>query len=853
MISTRFKWLTIIVIWGMIFMAVPVAKTEKYQAAAAAAADTGYTRSLVSEVKFIDASEQSYVASPSLVRLDDGTLLVSHDYFGPKSPKKTTSVYRSSDNGATWTAAATLSGIMWATLFKHEDAVYLLGASGPMESIVIRKSTDGGNTWTVSSDENSGLLFPGGASLPSAYHTAPTPVLKANGRIYKAYESNSPYVWPENFKALVISAPDDADLLRADNWTITNEIAYSPSWTPSSWGSTDPGWLEGNTVLAPNGEIWDVLRFNSAPMVDKAAIVKVSADNGSVSFDPATGFIDFPGGMSKFSIRYDEASGLYLSLVNNSTYPSKPRQRNVLSFYASSDLRKWDYVRTLITDDSGLSMLDSIDKVGFQYVDWQIDGNDILFLSRTSYGGADDYHNSNRITFHRLHNFRSYLDSPKGYWKFDEASGSSAADSSAIGAVYGAVQASVYGALWSQGYIGGALTFDGVDDYVDLGSGMAERLDGSAAITIAGWLNAASLPASGQDGNWLFGAPAGSGKTGAELLMHGSHIRVGGRSKPGEPYRYKDFAFSSVGEWHHAAAVLDFGNDEIRLFLDGVEQVPVQNGHIPFQSSVYRPVSSPSSATIGRSPAGGGYFHGMLDEIKVYGKALAPGEIVSLAYDGLEGYWTFDEPGGTAAMDVSRYGRGAKIMGAVREEDGHGLRLDGTVDHMDLGYDIGMALRGAPGITVAGWVEARAIANYTAHWLFGTRINGSTAGAEVLVYGNAIRVAGRSVSSDSYRYKEFAYPAGEERHHIVAILDYAGNRIALYVDGVEQTPIGGTVNFGSRAYERMLPAQRDSIGKNPAGTDTGFLAGTIDNLMIFSKPLTAAQVGHLYRQQMAEQ
>ncbi|MDF2714359.1 MAG: hypothetical protein K0R28_1284, partial [Paenibacillus sp.] len=56
-----------------------------------------------------------------------------------------------------------------------------------------------------------------------------------------------------------------------------------------------------------------------------------------------------------------------------------------------------------------------------------------------------------------------------------------------------------------------------------------------------------------------------------------------------------------------------------------------------------------------------------------------------------------------------------------------------------------------------------------------------------------------------------------------------------------------------RAYERMLPTQRDSIGQNPAGTDTGFLAGTIDNLMIFSKPLTAAQVGHLYRQQVAEQ
>ncbi|MDF2663295.1 MAG: glycosyl hydrolase [Paenibacillus sp.] len=855
MIRAPFKWLAIIVVWGLIFMAVPVARTDKFQAAAASADGTGYAQTVVSEVKFIDASGQSYLASPSLVRLDDGTLLASHDYFGPNAPKKTTSVYRSSDNGSTWTAAATLNGIMWATLFKHGEVVYLLGTSGPMESIVIRRSADGGVTWTTAADSASGLLFPGGTNMPSAYHTAPTPVLKANGRIYKAFESNTPYVWPENFKALVISAPDDADLLDAANWTITNEIAYDPSWTPSSWGSTDPGWLEGNAVQAPNGEIWNVLRFNSAPMVDKAAIVKVSADHAAVSFDPATGFIDLPGGMSKFGIRYDEGSGLYLSLVNDSTYPSKPRQRNVLSLYASADLRHWELVRRLITDDSGLSMLDSIDKVGFQYVDWQIDGDDLVYLSRTSYGGADDYHNSNRITLHRLTGFRSLLDSPAGYWKLDENGGSVATDSSVYGNVYGAV----YGASWSPGYIGSALSFDGVDDYVDLGRSMTGRLDGAAALTIAGWFKASTLPASGQDGNWLFGTAIGPGLAGAEAYMHGNYIRIGGRSVSGESYRYKDFAFSSAGEWHHAAAVLDFAKDEIRLFLDGEERRPVQPGAVGFESPVYEPSPSGSSDAIGRSPADGGHFHGMLDEIKLYGKALAPAEVRSLAYDGLEGYWTFDGPDGPHALDASKYGRDAKVMGASRDageqvasgeqSQDKALRLDGTVDYVDLGYDVGMALRGSAGITVAGWVEAKALANSTAHWLFGTRINGTAAGAEVLIYGNAVRVAGRSSVADGYRYKEFAYPDGEERHHLVAILDYAGNRIALYVDGVEQTALSGTANFGSRTYARMLPTQRDAIGKNPAGTDTGFLAGVIDDVMVFSKPLTSVQVEHLYRVQ----
>lgn len=830
-------------------MTVPVAGTEKYRADAAQADEAAYTQTLVSEVKAIDASEQSYVASPSLVRVDAGTLLASHDYFGPNSPKKTTSVYRSTDDGATWTPVATLDGIMWATLFKQGDAVYLLGTSGPMESIVIRKSEDGGFTWTTPADSASGLLFPGGANAPSAYHTAPTPVLKANGRLYKTFESNTPYVWPENFKALVISAPEGADLLDAANWTITNEIAYDPSWTPSSWGSTDPGWLEGNMVQAPNGEIWDMLRFNSAPMVDKAAVVRVSADNAAVSFDPGSGWLDFPGGMSKFTIRYDEESGLYLSLVNNNTYPVKPRQRNVLSLYASADLRRWDFVKTLIVDDSGLSMPDSIDKVGFQYVDWIIDGDDILYLSRTSYGGADDYHNSNLITFHRLDGFRRLLDAPKGYWRLDEASGADVFDSSPGETVDGAV----YGAVRTEGFIGGGLDFDGGGSYVALNGSLADRLDGSAAVTIAGWIKAASVPAAGQDGNWLFGTSAGPGAAGAEVYMHGAHLRVGGRSAAGESYRYKDFPFASVNEWHHVAAVLDFAGNRIRLLVDGVEQEPVQPGPAAFSSSAYRPAAGGAADTIGRSPNGDGYFHGRLDEIKVYGKALSPVEVTNLVYDGLEAYWTFDEPAGAPAYDASAYGRTAKAMGASRQADGRGLLLDGTVDYVDLGYGMAMALRGAPGITVAGWLEVNALANSTAHWLFGTRIHGAAAGMEVLVYGDAIRVAGRSSVADGYRYKQFAYPDGKLRHHIAAILDYTGNRIALYVDGVEQTAVSGAAGFGSATYDRLLPSQRDALGKNPSGAETGFLAGVIDNVMVFSKPMTAEQVAHLYREQSRPQ
>ncbi len=43
--------------------------------------------------------------------------------------------------------------------------------------------------------------------------------------------------------------------------------------------------------------------------------------------------------------------------------------------------------------------------VGFQYVDWLFDGNDIIAVSRTAFNGARNYHDANHLTFHRVRDF----------------------------------------------------------------------------------------------------------------------------------------------------------------------------------------------------------------------------------------------------------------------------------------------------------------------------------------------------------------------------------------------------------------------------------------------------------------
>ena len=48
-------------------------------------------------------------------------------------------------------------------------------------------------------------------------------------------------------------------------------------------------------------------------------------------------------------------------------------------------------------------------EVGFQYIFFLIDGDDILYLSRTSINGARNFHDANHQTFHRIRAFRQYL------------------------------------------------------------------------------------------------------------------------------------------------------------------------------------------------------------------------------------------------------------------------------------------------------------------------------------------------------------------------------------------------------------------------------------------------------------
>ena len=340
-------------------------------------------------IDYSPAKSRKYIGSPSLAVLPNGHYIASHDFFGPGTKYNRTAVFRSKDAGKTWEKLTAFDGQFWSTLFVHKRALYIVGTSSQNGYAIIRCSTDGGLTWSIPKDRNTGLLIAQGE-----YHCAPVPVVVHKGRIWRAMEDrNPPKGWGTNFRSFVMSAPVDADLLKAESWTMSNRLRFDQAWPGRAW-------LEGNIVITPENKLVNILRVEYED-AEIAAIVRISENGKLVSFDPEKDFIDFFGGSNKFAIRYDRLTKRYWSLVNKQRNPTA--YRNILTLVSSGDLRNWR-VESVI-----LRHYDS-EKHAFQYIDWLFEGNDIIAVSRTAYddglGGAHRAHDANYLTFHRINNFR---------------------------------------------------------------------------------------------------------------------------------------------------------------------------------------------------------------------------------------------------------------------------------------------------------------------------------------------------------------------------------------------------------------------------------------------------------------
>lgn len=340
------------------------------------------------------------LCSPCLLMLPSGALLATMDLFAPGAPQNLTLLFRSDDRGRNWRYVADLFPCYWGTLFLHGGRLYMLACSTEYGDVLIGASDDGGYTWTPPTH-----LFSGSSSALSAgWQRTPMPIVRTHGRLFFSVDYGA---WRQGGHSVgMLSVPEDADLLDSRNWACSDLIAYDPSWPGAPQGKSN-GLLEGNLVMGKDGKLLDILRIELTPCSPSHGIaVALEADperpEAALVFHR---FLDMPSGSnSKSHVLPDPVSGKYVAIGNICVDPATPGQRNVLALQVSENLYDWRVAKVLLDYRQ-----ESPGKVGFQYISFLIDGDDLLYLSRTSLNGSRNFHDANYSTFHVVDGFRRYL------------------------------------------------------------------------------------------------------------------------------------------------------------------------------------------------------------------------------------------------------------------------------------------------------------------------------------------------------------------------------------------------------------------------------------------------------------
>ena len=382
----------------------------------------------------------------------------------------------------------------------------------------------------------------------------------------------------------------------------------------------------------------------------------------------------------------------------------------------------------------------------------------------------------------------------------------------------------------------GAYRFDGVDDYIELKS--PESLK-PIQYTIAGWIN---MDRRADKSSFLYIAGWGSeggynlrvSNSGILQLVHNGITAAVGRTA------------MNLNQWYHIAGTYD-GTEGI-VYIDGIAD------GFETMGAYTEPTGT---ARIGSMGEGGFFFSGLMDGIQIYNRALSAQEVANLP----------DEDGDRIPDVMDNCPNDANLVQEDTDNDGIGDACDNCPDgtvvsgatwnatggyggsgtyNFDVAGDYISVANGSStsiqdNISISFWLRVdqfdtyyalrpiskssgTADANYV-FYLFG---NYSGNGAQGVIQWFANRGGEWGTVSGSYRITNLStwYHVGWTYNSAI------GGQ--LYINGVAQSVLVGSGVLGK------------SNASLEFGADTKALNGSMDELMIFNRSLTANQILNIY-------
>ena len=448
-----------------------------------------------------------------------------------------------------------------------------------------------------------------------------------------------------------------------------------------------------------------------------------------------------------------------------------------------------------------------------------------------------------------------------GHWKFDETSGTTAYDISGnanngthVGTL--AISSNVPTTHFSTR----SVDFSG-DDYVTVGD--LELTSG----TVSMWIRPSAVTAG--DENRLFSQTDSSTAEGGALGVGITGQGNGALSVwDGAAWNnISDTSAIAVNTWTHVAVTYQGAGGNVNAFING--QLQPQTATSDFDFDGY-------TAAIGAKfrLLHGNHWSGQVDEVRVYSSTLTGAAILALANTGppasmvsaelntiptfefpstggLVGHWKFDEIAGTTAADSSGNGNdgthtnsptiSTTLPSAMNTSNVRSLSFDGSDDYVKSTTE---AFKFTTDFTVSVWAKAdtqKKWARIVDYSTFSSPRNGW--------------FLGWNDSNQIYEWRLDDVGGGDgtvvsgtitlgQWYHLTGVYSKTEETYTLYVNGAS---VDSATTSGTQDYSSI-----DDLGigarLNPTTTTTEFFDGLIDDVRIYNKALTAAEVKALAAQ-----
>ncbi|MDJ0917710.1 MAG: DNRLRE domain-containing protein [Woeseiaceae bacterium] len=406
------------------------------------------------------------------------------------------------------------------------------------------------------------------------------------------------------------------------------------------------------------------------------------------------------------------------------------------------------------------------------------------------------------------------LPGPVAHWKLDETSGTTAIDSE------GGHDGTTSNTEWATGQLDGAIRLNSTTDAVVVPH--SDELSLTSALTVTAWINKTGLS--------LYDAAVSKATTGSDLnYFFGTweNYPVFGFSTSTDNWQgfYATSAPLSLNTWYHVAASFDNDGNLVKIYVDGVL--------VDQFNTTREPVTNAGDIRLGRS-AIGEYWPGMLDDVRIYDRALSDSEVSELATRPPKvpiAHWKLDETSGTTAEDSIGGHDGTLINGPswVSGTIDGGLSLDGSNDFVDVVHDDALSLTT---FSISAWIRPSAVDD----WYVIVRKGFSGSNANYFLSTELDEIRFGFVNSGFVEFKTSgANLAAGNWYHIAGTFDDATGEGKVYLDG-------SLMHTGTTALSPLPNSDALTLGR------TGpirFFPGDLDDVRIYDTVLSESEIAAL--------